>query len=101
LKKSIIPKTKPITINKSSNQNKMKKSLLTLIIALLFGALSFAQPLTGVKTIPGDYPSLASAIASLNTNGVGVGGVTFYINTVAYTETFSTPTAGYITTLTG
>ncbi len=96
-----MPKTKPITINKSSNQNKMKKSLLTLIIALLFGALSFAQPLTGVKTIPGDYPSLASAIASLNTNGVGAGGVTFKINTVAYTETFSTPTAGYITTLTG
>jgi len=77
----------------------MKRSFFTLIIALLFSATSFAQ-LTGTKTIPGDYPSVAAAIAALNTSGVGAGGVTFNVS-AGNIETFSTPLAGYITTLTG
>jgi hypothetical protein len=77
----------------------MKKSLFTLIIALLFSATSFAQ-LTGVKNIPGDYPTVAAAIAALNSTGVGPGGVTFNL-AQAYTETFATPGAGHITTLSG
>ncbi len=76
----------------------MKKTILTLFIALLFSASSFAQ-LTGVKNIPGDYPSVATAIAALNASGVGSGGVTFTL-AMSYTETFTTATAGYITTLT-
>jgi hypothetical protein len=42
--------------------------------------------LTGTKTIPGDYATLAVAIAALNANGVGSGGVTFTV-AAGYTET--------------
>lgn len=56
--------------------------------------------LTGIKTIPGDYSTIANAIADLNSQGVGTGGVVFIIST-GYTESFSSPTAGYITTNTG
>ncbi|NCA85393.1 MAG: T9SS type A sorting domain-containing protein [Clostridia bacterium] len=77
----------------------MKKSLSMLTIALLFSAVSFAQ-LTGAKSIPGDYPTVAAAIAALNTSGVGTGGVTFNV-VVGHTESFATATAGHITTLTG
>ena len=70
---------------------------LTLIILIIIGltSSSFAQ-LTGVKTIPGSYATLAAAITDLNTNGVGAGGVTFNI-AAGYTETFASPTAGLIT----
>ena len=71
------------------------KKILTFLIALAISSLTFGQ-LTGVKTIPGDYASLAAAITDLNTSGVGVGGVTFNIS-AGYTETFATPTAGLIT----
>ena len=79
----------------------MKKTLFTLAIALIVSATSFAQ-LTGVKTVGtgGDYPTLAAAIAALNTSGVGTGGVTFNV-AAGHTETFASPTAGRITTLTG
>jgi len=66
----------------------MKKPFLTLIIALLISVTSFAAPLTGIKTIPGDYVSISAAISDLNTNGVGTGGVTFNI-AAGYTETAS------------
>ncbi|MCX6252216.1 MAG: GEVED domain-containing protein [Bacteroidetes bacterium] len=59
-----------------------------------------SDPLTGTKSVPGDYPTIAGAIASLNVLGVGTGGVTFNI-AAGYTETFASPTAGYITTNTG
>lgn len=42
--------------------------------------------LTGVKTIPGDYVTIAAAVLALNTSGVGSGGVTFNIAS-GYTET--------------
>ena len=35
--------------------------------------------LGGVLNIPGDYPDLASAIADLNAQGVGAGGVTLNV----------------------
>ncbi len=55
--------------------------------------------LTGVKNIPGDYADLATAIADLNTQGVGAGGVT--LNLVAGNPQ-TAPAGGYsITTLTG
>ena len=38
-------------------------------------------PLTGIKYIPGDYATIALAIADLNTWGVGTGGVTFRVAT--------------------
>ncbi len=77
----------------------MKKTLLTLILMLVIGLTTFAQ-LTGIKTIPGDYPTLAAAITALNTSGAGSGGVTFNI-AAGYTESFTSPTAGRITTLSG
>ena len=44
------------------------------------------QPLTGIKTIPGDYATLAYAISQLNTLGTTAPGVTFNIAS-GYTET--------------
>jgi hypothetical protein len=60
-----------------------------LIAGLLFLFLAAvpmegsAQPLTGIKTVgpAGDYATIAAAVADLNINGVGTGGVT--INVVA------------------
>ena len=66
----------------------LKKSGITLAATcclLMMSSLASAQ-LTGSKTIPGNYASVALAVTDLNTQGVGAGGVTF---TVAdgYTET--------------
>ncbi len=47
-------------------------------------AISQAQ-LTGVKTIPGDYLSLTAAVADVNIQGLGAGGVTFNV-AAGYTE---------------
>ncbi len=77
----------------------MKKTLLFLMIILLISGLTYGQ-LSGIKNIPGDYSSIANAIAAMNSAGVGSGGVTFNV-AAGYTETFSSPTAGYITTNTG
>lgn len=73
----------------------MRKSVLMMIVAMFFGATTFAQ-LTGTKTIPGDYATVAAAIADLNAVGVGGGGVTF--NVIAgHTETFASSATGLIT----
>lgn len=77
----------------------MRKLLSFLLIALLVSSMSFAQ-LTGIKTIPGDYASIAAAIADLNVSGAGTGGVTFNV-AAGHVETFPTSTSGRITTLTG
>ena len=77
----------------------MKKIIYFLLLASGISQFSFGQ-LTGVKTIPGSYATVAAAISALNTAGVGAGGVTFNI-AAGYTETFSSPTDGYITTNTG
>jgi uncharacterized protein (TIGR02145 family) len=75
----------------------MKKLILFAFI-LVNASVLIGQSLTGVKTVGagGDYLTLAAAIADLNANGVGSGGVTFNI-TAGHTETFSSPTAGLIT----
>ena len=65
----------------------MKRSLFVMCIILLLGSAGFALPLTGIKTIGVDYPSLAAAISDLNDQGVGAGGVTFNLP-AGYTETF-------------
>jgi hypothetical protein len=77
------------------------KRLSTLCIlyalALVLCDRSFAQ-LTGTKTIPGDYATLADAIADLNTQGVGSGGVTFNV-AAGYAET--APAGGFVITAQG
>ena len=70
-------------------------SIIFLLAFFLFPQNSFAQ-LTGTKTIPGDYATIAAAIADLNTQGVGSGGVTFDV-ALNHTETFTTDSAGFIT----
>ena len=81
----------------------MKKSIITLFFALIISTLSFGQ-LSGIKIIgPGetdDYNSVKAAIAALNAQGVGGSGVTFQVP-AGWLETFTTPTDGKITTLTG
>jgi hypothetical protein len=56
----------------------MKK--ITMFLSVLFWInVSFGQ-LSGTYTIPGNpYPTIASAIAALNAQGVGAGGVTFNV----------------------
>lgn len=73
----------------------MKKlfSLLAVIaLTAIFTQTSFTQ-LTGTKTIPGDYATIAAAITDLNANGVGAGGVTFNV-TGGHTETI--PSGGFV-----
>ncbi|GCD77885.1 hypothetical protein JCM31826_13670 [Thermaurantimonas aggregans] len=65
----------------------MKKVYLLAFLAI-FSWLTQAQPLTGIKTIPGDYASIAAAVTDLNTQGVGSGGVTFNV-AAGHTETIS------------
>jgi trimeric autotransporter adhesin len=77
----------------------MKKSSISLFFALIISVATFGQ-LTGTKTIPGDYASVAAAITALNTSGVGAGGVTFNV-AAGYSETFTSLTAGLIWTTTG
>jgi len=62
----------------------MKKILVILILSSL-SSMSFAQ-LTGTKTIPGDYTTIAAAATAVNTSGVGGGGVTFNV-AAGHTET--------------
>ena len=64
------------------------RKIYFLLLLVLFAGISNAQ-LTGTKTIPGDYASVAAAVTDLNTVGVGTGGVTFNV------------AAGYSETLTG
>ncbi len=76
------------------------RKLVLFICGLVLAGTTFAQ-LAGTKNIPGlggpnDYPTIAAAIADLNLQGVGPGGVTFNI-AAGYSETFSSPTAGWIT----
>jgi hypothetical protein len=63
---------------------------LGLSMALLLGAHAGFAQLSGVKTIPGNYTSISAAVAALNSQGVGAGGVTFNI-AAGYTETLTAP----------
>ncbi len=76
------------------------KNIFGLLLSALVSFTSFGQPLTGIKTVPGDYATIAAAIAALNASGVGTGGVTFNV-TAGHTETFATLTAGVISTTSG
>uniref|UniRef100_A0A7V3E778 Choice-of-anchor D domain-containing protein n=1 Tax=Ignavibacterium album TaxID=591197 RepID=A0A7V3E778_9BACT len=68
----------------------ISKTFITLLFVLfIITGNSFAQ-LTGTKTIPGDYATIAAAIADLNTQGVGSGGVTFNV-AAGYTESITAP----------
>jgi hypothetical protein len=63
--------------------------IVFLLAMFLFTQNSFAQ-LTGRKNIPGDYATLAAAIADWNTQRVGACGVTFNV-AAGYTESITAP----------
>ena len=78
----------------------MKKILTSLfafaLLMIMLQGNANAQ-LTGTKTIPGTYATIALAIADLNANGVGSGGVTFNI-TPGYSEIV--PSGGLVINIT-
>ena len=55
------------------------KRLFTFTVMILVVNFLQGQPLTGVKTIPGDYATISSAIAMLNSQGTAAPGVTFNV----------------------
>ncbi len=76
------------------------QKLTLLLFTILCSLISFAQPLIGIKNVPGDYPDLAAAVTALNANGVGINGVTINVNAAqSFTNTLSSP--GYLITATG
>ena len=70
----------------------MRKIYVTLFTVLLFvlAGLSANAQLTGTKTIPGDYATIAAAVTDLNAQGVGAGGVVFNV-AAGHTETSAVP----------
>ena len=46
---------------------------------MIFSFTSLQAQLSGIKTIPGDYATIAAAVTDLNSVGVGAGGVTFNV----------------------
>ncbi|MEI7726355.1 MAG: hypothetical protein WCK09_14700 [Bacteroidota bacterium] len=67
----------------------MKKIIFSGAFFLLLTEFCLGQ-LTGIKNIPGDYPTVTAAVADLNLQGVGVGGVTFHVAT-GTTELITSP----------
>jgi hypothetical protein len=65
---------------------------------LFFSVTSLKAQLTGTKTIPADYASIAAFVTDVNTLGVGAGGVTLNIP-AGYSET--APILGFQMTATG
>lgn len=55
------------------------RKLSILLLILLTGFILNGQPISGIRSIPGEFPSIASAADSMNLYGVGPGGVTFLV----------------------
>jgi hypothetical protein len=62
----------------NSSIPKYIKLLILICGFVIFTGTGYAQ-LTGIKTIPGDYATIEAAVADLNIQGVGTGGVTFNV----------------------
>lgn len=65
---------------------------------LILGSGSLFGQVSGTKSIPTDYATIALFITDINTNGIGAGGVTLNVP-AGYTET--APTGGFSITATG
>ncbi len=65
---------------------------------LILGSGSLFGQVSGTKTIPTDYATIAAFITDINTNGIGAGGVTLNIPS-GYAET--APAGGFSITATG
>ncbi|MFZ4522815.1 MAG: BNR-repeat neuraminidase N-terminal domain-containing protein [Bacteroidales bacterium] len=66
----------------------MMKRLSTFSVFMFLVVFLQGQPLTGIKTIPGDYASVTIAIGQLNTLGTTAPGVTFNVAS-GYTESIN------------
>lgn len=73
----------------------MKTNFLFLSTLFVFFVQPVLGQLSGVKSIPGDYSTVAAAISALNTVGVGSGGVTFNV-AAGHTEVFSSHLSGNV-----
>lgn len=65
-----------------------KPNNFLILLVLLFTSVNMWSQVTGIKNIPGDYPTLAAAVATLNAQGVGIGGATINVP-AGYTETLT------------
>lgn len=74
------------------------KRVCLLFFTCIFLATASSGQLTGIKNIPGDYVSLATAITDLNNVGAGSGGVIF--NVIAGNPQ-TAPAGGYVIGNTG
>ncbi len=63
--------------------------LVSVVFLFVFSTSAHAQ-LAGIKTIPGDYATIADAVTDLNAQGVGAGGVTFNV-AAGHTEISDVP----------
>ena len=77
-------------------KKKTMKRYFMLNAAIALSIMVSGQPVTGIKSIPGDYPTIQLAISDLNSYGVGSGGVIFNV-AANHTETLATNTSGLIT----
>ncbi|HWQ80651.1 MAG TPA: hypothetical protein VN514_00135, partial [Ignavibacteria bacterium] len=64
------------------------RSFFATLLLMIFILPVNSQPLTGTKTIPGDYATIKTAVNALNTYGVGTGGVTFNVS-AGYSESLA------------
>ena len=69
---------------------KLKSLHILAVVLMLLSTSNLLAQLSGTKTIPGNYATLTAAIADLNTQGVGTGGVTFNVAS-GYTESITSP----------
>lgn len=69
---------------------KLRIKFLIVALLLVFGITPIFAQLSGTKTIPGDYATISAAVADLNTQGVGSGGVIFNV-APSYTESITSP----------
>ncbi len=65
------------------------RKIFLLFLVVICSTISYGQ-LSGIKTIPGDYATIAAAVADLNAQGVGSGGLTFEVN-AGYVENITAP----------
>ena len=65
-------------------------TLLTFLTSMFIFTNTLNAQLVGIKTIPGDYATIQLAVTELNTQGVGLGGVTFNV-AAGYTESITAP----------
>ena len=75
-------------------------TLLTFLTSMFIFTNTLNAQLVGIKTIPGDYATIQLAVTDLNTQGVGLGGVTFNV-AAGYTESITAPIIITATGITG